>query len=210
MKTDKDCKGVTYSDIIDRLKLSNSYIIHRITNNITHLEEDSAKGKRVYFDLNEIRNFFMNNATFTRQTKLVNVEREIREYKKNNPEKIFTVDEFIGGIPKLKSQKRSQLPEIPVNPFDFWDMALIFPKAYNKNILSTKSVNMEYCYRDMFGIGAVKIKLGSQKTIFCFVNDNRGVKSPNLSDYKDIDSVCRNKNYLLVPADWKPFYKIAG
>ncbi|MBR3722138.1 MAG: hypothetical protein IKN12_05160 [Selenomonadaceae bacterium] len=210
MLTEKEYAGygVTYTDVMKRLKLSHSYVVHRITNNVKHLEGNSSKGKQVFFDPNDIRRFLLDEATFTRQTKLVNIKWEMDKYKKSNPEKNFTKTEFVGEIPEIKKQKR-ELPEIPVEPFDFWDMTLVFPKEYNKNPDSSKFVNMEYCYRDMFAIGAIKIKLGAQKTIFCFKNDNRGVKTPDLTSYEDIKNTYKNTDYLLVPADWKPFYKVA-
>lgn len=193
--------GISYADIINRLKLSRSYIVHNITNRVKHLEDNSSKGTGVLFDPNELRLHLLSEATFTRRTKLINVDWEIGQYIKLNPNcnLNFTEEDFIGDISNLKSNKRSELPEISVDPFDFWDMSLVFPKEYPKG--------GEICYRDMFAIGAVKIKLGPQKTMFCLKNDERGVNYPNITDYNNIKALCNNSNYLLVPADWCPFYR---
>lgn len=202
----KEKKGISISEIIKRLKLSRNYITRNITHCIKHIEEDPSKGTRVFFDEIEFRKYLKNQAIFTRQTKRINIDYEIEEYNKKFPGKNITKKdcrEFMGKIPRMSDISRSQLPAIPVPSFDFWDKKLIFPKEYIKDEErnpDTKIHNAEICYRDMFEIGAVKIQLGKQKTMFCVIDDP-GVIHPDLKT-----KIRDSEKYFLVPADWEPFY----
>ena len=200
-------KGISISEIIKRLKLSRNYITRNITHCVRHIEKEPSKGARVIFDERELREYLKNQATFTRQTKRVNLNYEIEKYNKIHPENKIdrnNFKEFMGNVPKMSDVTRRELPPIPVKAFDFWDETLIFPKEYKIGDENSKVQNAEICYRNMFDIGAVKIQLGKQKTMFCIVNEPNVIK-PNLSDIKN-----RNYDtmeYCLLPADWQPFYK---
>lgn len=199
--------GISISDIINRLKISRNYITRNITHCVKHIEKEPSKGAKVIFDARELREYLKNQATFSRQTKRINLYCEMEKYNKQFPEQKVdekNLEKFIGNVPKMSEITRGKLPFIPLKPFDFWDFHLIFPKEYLKGDINSKIHNSEICYRDMFDIGAIKIQLGKQKTMFCILDE------PDVPHYNLNDLRIRNydaKYYYLVPADWQPFYK---
>ncbi|WP_303814196.1 hypothetical protein [Selenomonas ruminantium] len=199
--------SIALTEVMERMRLSRNYIVRRITHEIKHLESSPSKGTKVFFDAKMLRAFFKDNATFTRQTKRINIKHEIEKYKNANPDKPTFIDykDFLGNIPDMSKIKRSELPAVPVKSFDYWDLPIIFPKEYRRgNDKDSPVVNAEICYRDMFRTGAIKIQLGSQKTMF-YIPQEEKICHPPLQEAQRASVT--NPDYYLVPADWEPFYK---
>ena len=199
--------SIALTEVMERMRLSRNYIVRRITHEIKHLESSPSKGTKVFFDEKMLRAFFKDNATFTRQTKRINIKHEIEKYKNANPNKPTFIDykDFLGNIPDMSKIKRSELPAVPVKSFDYWDLPIIFPKEYRRgNDKDSPVVNAEICYRDMFRTGAIKIQLGSQKTMF-YIPQEEKICHPPLQEAQRASVT--NPDYYLVPADWEPFYK---
>ena len=205
-------EGISISTLMERLKLSRNYITRNITHCVRHLEASPAQGARVLFDAGMLRSYLVNMAQFTRQTKRININCELEKYLTANPDiKKDSVDmtEFLGNIPDMKAIKRSKLPAVTLNPFDFWDLPLIFPKEYTQgNEASDAPIKTtECCYRDMFRAGAIKIQLGTQKTMFYIPS------APNVADIPLqmlLQTPVNLEDNYLVPADWEPFYQGAS
>ena len=185
--------SISMMELMQRLKLSRSYITKNITHVVKHTEDLIRKGSVVYFDRTDLGNWLMNHATFTRQTIRMNPGRLSSALRqKLRQEKAFP----------LTAMNRGKVPAVPVTPFDFLDLRLFFPKAYTKDdkyesldhvrsAMSSLSVsedatessllNPSICYRDMFTAGAIKIQLGSQKTMFYVPNlpDSISLRSYN-------------------------------
>ena len=114
---------------------------------------------------------------------------------------------FIGKVPRdIRDLPRSALPAIPIQAKDFWDFELYFPKEYTQGNDSPDAPvkSTEICYRDMYRGGAVKIQLGTQKTMFYLPKDEH-VEIPKLSDISSANP--KDMQYYLVPADWEPYYE---
>ena len=203
-------QGISINDLMEHLKLSRNYITRNITHCVEHVEESPAQGARVIYNEKHLREYLAQKCTFTRQTRRINLEEEIKTYIAQHPKderikkKSFYSD-FIGKIPNWNIIKRSELPCIPLESKDFWDFPLIFPKEYTQGDDSPDAVrkSAEICYRDMFKIGAIKIQLGRQKTMFYIPNDE-GVHLPSLKQLSKVNY--DEEDCFLVPADWKPFY----
>jgi len=200
--------GIPLKEVMEKLRISRNWINRNITNKVAHLEDFPNTGKRVIYDAEMLRGVLTHKSTFTRQTKRINIGYEFKKYKKANPGKPTPTDykEFLGNIPDMKKIKRSELPAIPVDKFDYLDLPLIFPKEYTQgdNPENATIKTGEICYRDMFRAGAVKIQLGTQKTMFC-IPEEKEIVHPSLKDVQKASVT--DPNYYLVPADWEPFYK---
>lgn len=103
--------------------------------------------------------------------------------------------------PYLSHRNRTAIPPIPVQPFDFWDEQLYFPKAYYRGEEKGEGVPLtaEECYRDMFLAGAIKIQRGRQKTMFYIPKIDQLPPIRRLKKIKIDD-----KELPLVPAAWVP------
>lgn len=205
-------KGITINELSARLRLSRNFITRNITHCVKHVEEIPSKGATVLYDESQLREHLKNICTFSRQTKRIDLELELKAYIKQHPddprikERNFQ-GQFIGKIPHWGSQpKRSLFPAIPLPAADFWDFPLIFPKEYTQGNEDPEAerVTAELCYRDMFKIGAIKIQLGRQKTMF-YIPRDEGVLLPPLDKLSEMDN--RDEKCFLVPADWTPFYE---
>lgn len=188
--------GITKEEIAERLKVSQSYITMHILKSVKRIDNNSY---HPIFDLDDLREHLVSQSTFTRQTKRINIKKEIQMYMLENPNATRPdINEFLGDVPDLMEfvSKRKKIPSIPLAPSDFWDINLIFPKNYKRDGVRVAD---ELCYRDMFKAGAIKIKLGNQKTMFYIPGD----RSPQELLATPID----DPKCFLVPADWKPFYK---
>ena len=205
-------RGITINELSSRLKLSRNFITRNITHCVEHVEEFPSKGAVVQYNESQLREHLKRICTFSRQTRRIDLEKELNTYVEQHPddarikESNFR-DQFIGDIPRWDSQpKRSLFPPIQLPTTDFWDFPLIFPKEYTQGDDSPEAerVTAELCYRDMFKIGAIKIQLGRQKTMF-YIPKDEGVFLPPLNKLSELGY--RDENCFLVPADWTPFYK---
>lgn len=203
-------QGISLNELINRLKLSRNYITRNITHCVEHIEASPSKGTPVIYNEQKLREYLMRKSTFTRQTRRINLEQELQDYKAEHPndERIHHKDfekMFIGKVPNLALIKRSALPAIPLESSDFWDFPLIFPKEYTQGDDSpeAKPKTAEICYRDMLKAGAIKIQLGRQKTMF-YIPKEKNVVIPPLNELSTLKF--NDLNCYLVPADWKPFY----
>ncbi len=211
MTPQQPVQGISISELTEKLKLSRNYITRNITHCIPHLEESPSKGARVIFDETTLRDYLVQKCTFTRQTRRINLEREIQKYIAAHPnderlQKSTFREDFIGKIPDWNKAKRSELPAIPLKATDFWDFSLIFSKEYTQGDESPDAPrkSAEICYRDMFKIGAIKIQLGRQKTMF-YIPYDEDVCLPPLNQLSKINN--NDETCFLVPADWEPFYQ---
>lgn len=145
----KDKSVVYIDDVVSRLHVSRNYV-HQV---ILPVVRNEMVHGRVEIDETELRQWLMDTATFSRQTKFVSSfgGEDIEYCKLLSSHRI-----------KFKSPsetQRNQLPHRKVKPFDYWDKELVFPD----DIRFSQS---ETFYRAMFKCAAVKIKLGSRKTLF--------------------------------------------
>lgn len=190
--------GVTRDEIAERLQVSHSYIKQHFLPNIRIIDDSYPQS----FDLDELREHLVSESVFSRQTKRINIEHEIRCYMRessisNRP----NMKAFIGKIPDLKKlmTSRSKMPSIRLEARDFWDFELIFNKTYSRD---GKAVSDELFYRDMFKAGAIKIQLDTKAMYFIPQN-----KRINKSLQEILSTPIDDPQCFLVPADWKPFYK---
>lgn len=211
MTTQRPVQGISISELMEKLKLSRNYITRNITHCIPHLEDSPSKGARVIFDAYSLRQYLAQKCTFTRQTRRINLEQEIQQFAAKHPQdkrlkKSSFREDFIGKIPDWNKVKRSELPAIPLKSTDFWELPLVFPKEYTQGDESPDAIrkSAEICYRDMFKIGAIKIQLGRQKTMF-YIPYDEGVYLPALNQLSKINN--HEETCFLVPADWEPFYR---
>ena len=169
---------VTTQDIMKKLCVSRNFVTRNITHVVKRIEIPGRSS--ICFEEADWRNWLMQHASFTRQTQYIDLE----VYRTECPPGEFSMAKLIGVTPRDYNNKlRGQYPYVNVEPFDFWDKKLIFPKNYENE--SGKKLSAEMCYRDMFDQGAVKIQLGPQKTMF-YIPDH------NASDF-------------FVGADWIPW-----
>ena len=205
-------KGITINELSSRLRLSRNFITRNITHCVEHVEDFPSKGSIVKYNEAQLRDHLKHLCTFSRQTKRIDLEKELKRYAAQHPDdqrikEINFRDQFIGRIPHWGSTpKRTLYPAIPLQTVDFWDYPLIFPKDYTQGNESPEAerVTAELCYRDMFKIGAIKIQLGRQKTMF-YIPKDEGVDLPPLNELSSLSY--RDEHCFLVPADWTPFYE---
>lgn len=180
---------VSTQEIMDRLQVSRAFITKNITHELAHVAPEDfvdfplRERTREYYYLDDVRAWLMATATFTRQTKFVDIYAEARRCGLDDASEA----DILGEIPlpytengiiyrPYDSRRRSRLQSIPVPAFDFWDLPLIFPKNYTTvdslrgtsidDIAAPRKLSPELCYREMFDQGAIKIQLGAQKTMF--------------------------------------------
>ncbi len=139
---------IRLDDIMEKFHLTKSYLEERIMPNVTVI----SKGNTQFLDRAEFSRWLMENATFTRQTKLVPASKAV-EYKK-----LLKWHQIYTGTPSVYD--RTSFPHRVVNPFDFYDKPLYFSSdARFKNSMTFQRI--------MFQSAAVKIKL-SEKHIFYY------------------------------------------
>ena len=141
--------SVSIEDVAKKLHVSRNYIHKSI---LPYVRHEKTAQYRVRIDEGELRLWLKENASFSRQTILVPYER---------------LDEYCSMLEKLRIDSkvppptaRRKLPFRYVEPFDFWDEELIFPD-------DKRFAHAESFYRAMYTCGAIKIKLGERKAIFC-------------------------------------------
>lgn len=178
---------VSAQKVADQLKVSRHYVQKNIQPFVYSVRQVSkSNDATIYFDKEELCKWLMENATFSRQT---------WRFKEGDPEPQKGNYE-----PKLIPYRRNKVMTIPVLPFDFWDLPLIFPKDYHRPF-SGKVSSAELCYRDMFKAGAIKIQLGTQKTMFY-------IPGLDSNDPKDVqawaDLPFDDPEHPLFPATWLP------
>lgn len=233
--TEADCvkldstANVPLADIMSKLKLSRNYITRNISHVVKQVKVNNdgtpVKGSAVVFDGEDLRRWLINKATFTRQTRRIDLYAYMKRYHVTNPKRMLgmlppTPDKKDRLSAKrlaehseiiLSETKRSAIQPIEVEPFDFFDKKLIFPKEYyhtEEDRRNDKKASSEICYRDMYLAGAIKIQLGLQKTMFYI---------PEEDDLPPLEELVRqpinSPDYPLVTADWEPgtgsvsFYK---
>ena len=202
MGSENRSSGISINEIITRLKISRNYITRNITHSVKHIEESPSKGSKVLFDSKMLREYLTKKATFSSQTKRIDIFQEMDKYMRYaHKQKRPDCDKFLGNIPDMSTVSRRDIPAVKYAPTDFWDFPLIFPKEYSRGNMSPDAPKFdpEICYRDMFKAGAVKIQLGSQKTMF-FIPGARSL-------IELINTHVKDPSCFLVPADWEPFYK---
>ena len=200
-KTVKEDRWVSISEIMTRLKVSRDFVSKNITQNLRDAQRPATgKVREKYLYREEaVRKWLMEHATFTRQTRRVHIpkgeNRELFLGKIPSPvpdHRRRNTDEALPHLPYLDERKRTAFSAIEVQPFDFWDEQLYFPKAYS-------TFTPERCYRDMFLAGAIKIQLGKQKTMFYIP------KADNLPPIEKLRKIKIDDKHLpLVPASWVP------
>lgn len=221
--------NVPLGDIMSKLKLSRNYITRNISHVVKQVKVNDdgtpVKGSMVVFDGKDLRKWLINKATFTRQTRRIDLDAYMQRYHITNPKRVLgmlppTPDKKDRLSAKrlaeqfdviMSETKRSAISPIEVEPFDFFDKKLIFPKEYyhtEEDKKNGKKASSEICYRDMYLAGAIKIQLGLQKTMFYIPEED------NLPPLAELVRLPINSPaYPLVTADWEPgtgsvsFYK---
>lgn len=180
-------QAISAQEVADRLRVSRHYVNQNIQPHIRAYCWEKSSNTSVYFEKSELRHWLMINAYFSRQT---------WRFKEGNP-----LPERGQHKPPLIPYQRNKVPSVLVMPFDFLDLPLIFPKEYRRPG-SDKVTSAEICYRDMFKAGAVKIQLGSKKTMFYIPgldsNDPKVIQEWVNRPFDDPD-------LPLLPAIWLPF-----
>lgn len=142
---------ISAQELADRLRVSRHYVSKNIQPHIRSYHRENSSDTSIYFNKRELCCWLMRNAAFSRQTWRFHKGSPLPLKGKYNP--------------PLVPYQRNRVIAVPVLPFDFLDLPLIFPKEYHRPD-SDKVTSAEICYRDMFKAGAVKIQLGSKKTMF--------------------------------------------
>ena len=151
--------AISTQDIMNKLCVSRNYVTRNITHVVKRIENPYSS--LIWFDTMDLRKWLIQHATFTQQTKYVDLAIYMKDSALDCPSR----QKVLGSVPPAYDDKRrGQYPHIPVKPFDFWDKPLVFPKNYTNN--TGRRLSAEMCYREMFRQGAIKIQLGSQKTMF--------------------------------------------
>lgn len=180
-------QAISAQEVADRLRVSRHYVNQNIQPHIRAYCWEKSSNTSVYFEKRELRHWLMINAYFSRQT---------WRFKEGNPP-----PERGKHKPPLIPYQRNKVPSVLVMPFDFLDLPLIFPKEYRRPG-SDKVTSAEICYRDMFKAGAVKIQLGTKKTMFYIPgldsNDPKAIQEWVNRPFDDPD-------LPLLPAIWLPF-----
>ena len=203
-KKDQPPGTVSIDQLMNRLKLSKSFIVQYITHAVSHVEPVRSTGATVLFDETDLRAWLVHHATFTRQIHRRDVaalwDKEQQQYPERSKGKTF--DDYLGPIPPFNIYKRGVMPAVKVQGFDFWNGQLIFPNDYHENIHDPESNRLlpELCYRDMYRIGAIKIQLGHQRIMF-YVGD---LPSKNLHQWISKNLPSTEDDYPL-PSAWKPY-----
>lgn len=172
--------GVTIKEILERLRVSRGFVTRNIAPAVTQVGTPATKGTMVYFDEASLSDWLRAHATFTRQT--CRLPRE--KYDQIAPDRILP----------LNPLKRNQTTIVKAENRDIWSIPLlIFPKEYHGNRDDiTRITSPEVCYRDMYKAGAIKIQLGTQKTMFAVPNphyDGISDKKMYLSDPLEIQQL---------------------
>ena len=118
------------------------------------MEDKRLSNGRIFVHERYLREWLLHSAQFQRQTILLPPEKEDAH---NKELKQYT---DISTEWDLCNTRRKKWPYRYVQPFDFWNLDLVFPKTDDRYMYK------EECYRDMFSLGAVKITMGKNKTMF--------------------------------------------
>lgn len=140
---------ILLEDIMKKLRFSKLFISNRILPDVKHDVKDNGQ---IEFDGAEIRQWLMENASFTRQTKFVPAA-EAYNYRK-----ILMAHKLPTECPSV--YKRTSMAHRVVNPFDYLDKNLLF----TDDVRFGPSMTFQ---RVMYSSAAVKIKL-SEKHIFYY------------------------------------------
>lgn len=170
---------VSIKDICSKLNVTTSWVRDRILPNVEYVKITPTRLKELnmnhrsplLFNELELRKFLMSAAVFTRQTKVIDLQKHMTEKEiaaaLDDPA-IARWDEANKHTYGKRSNKllnmlnvdyenvnetiRPQYEAVEVKPFDFWIRAadLVFSKDYP---------NRETAYRDFFRKGMVKINL---------------------------------------------------
>ncbi|MFV0637044.1 hypothetical protein [Mitsuokella sp. WILCCON 0060] len=178
---------IPLNTIMERLQVSRNFVTRNIAPFVPFRKFSAPEGSIVCYKETLLRQWLKENATFTQLTKFAT-----KDECDMVPAPVW--DE----MPMVDALHRTNLTPVPVEPMDFWDLPLIFPKNYHGSRRDPGKITPpEICYRDMFKAGAIKIQLGKQKTMFYipFLNSN----SPNDIQYY-VDFSAWNEGRCLVPA----------
>ena len=178
-------KGYTVSlrTLMDELHVSRNWVNEYIQPDVSYVkykgifkgllpEKDSSM---VFFNKNELRSWLSDNSLFSRQTKVIDLEKFCS---------FEAIDQAIenAGIPlgingkrhsygyvaqpilnelmlpfkNVNERKRSQYAPVPIENFNWWESKKYHPADYNST---------ETCYREAFRHGMIKVMLLG-KTIF--------------------------------------------
>ena len=174
--TDTTGEFVTMSDITNALKVAREYVYSRILPYVEHTKDRQDRHK-IIVNKTSLSNWLMENAEFTRQTVFV-PKSELEDYKSKFKVK-YPADTFEEN-PKKCYQNRSIFPFRRVKPFDVWEQA-VQGNLIHAKLMSDSGNNVERIYRDMFVSGAIKIKLGRNKTMF-YIPESEGVLCPAMDE----------------------------
>lgn len=189
MIENKHCT-ISIKAICSRLHVTTSWVRDRILPNVEYVKITPARLKELNMDHRcpllfnelELRKFLMSVAVFTRQTKVIDLHKYMKEkeiaaaledpaisrwddankhsYGKRSNKLLNMLNvEF----ENVNETRRNDYEAVQVDPFDFWICAadLIFSSSYP---------NRETAYRDFFRKGMVKINLFG-KALFIQVDD---------------------------------------
>lgn len=186
---------VPLNTIMERLQVSRNFVTRNIAPFIPFRKFSAPEGSIVCYKENLLRQWLKENATFTQLTKFA-TRAECDRVSPAVWEKMPAVDPL----------HRTILTPVPVEPMDFWDLPLIFPKNYHGSRKDPGKITPpEICYRDMFKAGAIKIQLGKQKTMF-YIPFLKSNNPDDIQKYIDLFSWDRSwdgswdRDHYLVPA----------
>lgn len=188
---------VSIKDICSKLNVTTSWVRDRIFPNVEYIKLTPARLKELtmnhraplLFNELELRKFLMSAAVFTRQTKVIDLQKHMTEkeiataledpailkwdeankhtYGKRSNKLLNMLDVDYENV---NETKRTGYKSVEVEPFDFWirSLDLMFSKSYP---------NRETAYRDFFRKGMVKINVFG-KAMFIQVDDLAKVVYP--------------------------------
>jgi len=169
-----DTKFVTIKDIVEKLKVSRNFIYKRILVDV----EYQRRGSATFVNKAMLCDWLMENVEFTRQTVRVPVTA-LTNYAEKFKQK-YPADFFATNIEGMVMD-RSKLPFRTVRPFNIWEEAERGKLLHAKLMVGTSHKTADLLYKDMFSSGAIKIKLGINKTFF-FIPEGDGVLCPAMDD----------------------------
>ncbi|MDO4179523.1 MAG: hypothetical protein Q4D21_10130 [Phascolarctobacterium sp.] len=192
---------VTIKDIMTKLHVSTYWIRSRIAPNVEYIKITperltelgmNPKSLLLYNKI-ELKEFLKKSAIFTRKTEVIDLakckEADKIAYLIDNDAVIAKWDQenrhaygkrsnrllnmLDTEYENVNETRRKDYMTVPIAPFDFWDMKLIFASDYPNN---------ETAYRDFFRKGMVKINIFG-KAIFVSVDNLDDVIYPLTTPY---------------------------
>lgn len=181
---------VSIKDICSKLHVTDFWIKERLCPNVEYVKITPARLKELnmnhrsplLFNELELRKYLMSAAVFSRQTKVIDLQKHMTEkeiaatledpaivkwdetnkhtYGKRSNKLLNMLDVDYENV---NETKRTEYESVEVEPFDFWIRAadLMFSKSYP---------NRETAYRDFFRKGMIKINIYG-KAMFIQVDD---------------------------------------